>query len=131
MAMSKQTKQLYEFGPFSIDAAERLLLKDGHPLQLTPKAFDLLLVLVENSGHLVAKDELMQRLWPGAFVEEANLPNNILLVRKALGDDASGHQYIETVPRRGYRFVAKTVELCSEPAELIVEEHTRATLTLE
>ena len=131
MAISKRAKQLYEFGPFSLDAAERILFRDGQPMPLTPKAFDLLLVLVENSGHLVGKDELMQRLWPGAFVEEANLPNNISLLRKALGDDTSGHQYIETVPRRGYRFVAKVMELSSEPAELIVEEHTRATLTLE
>lgn len=131
MAMSKHSKQLYEFGPFSIDAAERLLLREGQPVALTPKTFDLLLVLVENSGHLMEKDELMQRLWPSAFVEEANLPNNISLLRKALGDDTAEHQYIETVPRRGYRFVAKVVEQASEPNELIIEERTTATLTLE
>src|SRR6266540_5368551 len=110
MAMSKRAKQLYEFGPFSIDPAERALLRDGQPVPLTPKTFDLLLVLIENSGHLLEKDELMQRLWPNAVVEEANLPNNISLLRKALGDDASEHQYIETVPRRGYRFVGRVAE---------------------
>lgn len=85
MVMSKQAKQLYEFGPFSVDSAERVLLRDGRPVPLTPKAFDLLVALVENSGHLLGKDELMQRLWPGTFVEEANLSNNI---------DASEHVYI-------------------------------------
>jgi DNA-binding winged helix-turn-helix (wHTH) protein/TolB-like protein/Flp pilus assembly protein TadD len=131
MAISKQSKQLYQFGPFSIDAAERLLLKEGHPVPLTPKTFDLLLMLVENSGRLLGKAELMESLWPGSFVEEANLPNNISLLRRALGDDASEHKYIETVPKRGYRFVAEVVELSNAPTELIVEERTKATLTLE
>ncbi|HEX5736003.1 MAG TPA: winged helix-turn-helix domain-containing protein [Blastocatellia bacterium] len=129
--MSKQSKQLYEFGPFSIDSAERVLLKEGRPVPLTPKAFDLLVALVENSGHLMEKDELMQRLWPDTFVEEANLSNNISLLRKALGDDASGHHYIETVPKRGYRFVARVYGFQEEPSDLIVEQHTRARLVVE
>src|SRR4030095_8897090 len=111
MIMSKRAKQLYEFGPFQIDVAERLLLRYGHSVPLPPKAFDTLLSLVENSGHLVEKDELMQRLWPDTFVEETNLPNNISLLRKALGDDTSKHIYIETVPRRGYRFIAEVAGL--------------------
>jgi DNA-binding winged helix-turn-helix (wHTH) protein len=82
----------------------------GGPVALPPKAFDLLLVLVENSGHLLEKDELMQRLWPDTFVEEANLPNTISLLRKALAGDGD-HPYIETVPRRGYRFVAAVEEI--------------------
>jgi DNA-binding winged helix-turn-helix (wHTH) protein/TolB-like protein/Flp pilus assembly protein TadD len=130
MVMSKQAKQLYEFGPFSIDAAERVLMRNGQPVALTPKAFDLLLALVQNSGHLLEKDELMQRLWPEIFVEEANLSNNISLLRKALGDDTSDHQYIETVPRRGYRFVAQIAELSDEPSELVIERR-RATVTVE
>jgi len=110
MAMSKQAKQFYLFGPFRIDVAERLLRLDGESIPLTPKAFDLLLMLVENKGHLLEKDELMKMLWPNTFVEEANLSNNISQLRKALSIDPV-HQYIETVPRRGYRFIADVTEL--------------------
>lgn len=131
MAMSKRVKQLYEFGPFRIDVAERMLLRDRAIVPLPPKAFDLLLVLVENSGHLLEKDELMQRLWPDTFVEETNLPNNISLLRKALGDDTSTHIYIETVPRRGYRFIAEVVGVSDDLSELVVEQRTTATFTLE
>ena len=130
MVMSKQAKQLYEFGLFSIDAAERRLLRDGQPVPLTPKAFDLLLALVESSGRLLEKDELMQRLWPETFVEEANLSNNISLLRKALGDDTREHQYIETIPRRGYRFVAQVAEL-SDESSVVMERSRTATLILE
>ena len=129
--MSKRAKQVYEFGPFSIDAGERVLLRDRQPLPLTPKAFDLLLALVENSGHLLEKDELMRRLWPDTLVEEANLSNNISLLRKALGDDSSEPLYIETVPRRGYRFIAAVAGHQNGSSELIIAERTRATLTLE
>lgn len=127
MAITRPAKHLYQFGPFSVDTAERVLLRDGHPVALPPKAFDLLLVLVENSGHLLEKDELMQRLWPDTFVEEANLPNNISLLRKALAIDQD-HQYIETVPRRGYRFVADVEESSIQQDELIIAERTRVTL---
>jgi DNA-binding winged helix-turn-helix (wHTH) protein/TolB-like protein/Tfp pilus assembly protein PilF len=127
--MSKQEKDLYRFGPFSIDVAERLLLRDGQVVQLTPKAFDLLLVFVENNGHLVEKDELMRRLWPDTFVEEANLTNNISLLRKALS--VEGHQYIETVARRGYRFVAEIAEAAGEPTEPVLEDRNSATNVLE
>ena len=131
MVMSRQAKQLYEFGPFRIDVAERLLLRDGESVSLTPKAFDLLLVLVENRGHLLEKGELMRRLWPETFVEETNLSNNISLLRKVLGDDAGKHVYIETVPRRGYRFIAEVVGLSDELSELIVEERIKSAITLE
>jgi len=104
--MLKQTKQLYEFGPFRLDADERLLMRDGRMTPLPPKVFDTLLVLVENSGRIVSKDELMQSLWPDTFVEESNLTQNISQLRRALGDGAAGAQYIETIPKRGYRFVA-------------------------
>ena len=118
MALSKPAKHLYQFGPFAVDVAERVLWRDGRPVALPPKAFDLLLVLVENSGHLLEKDELMQRLWPDTFVEEANLPNTISLLRKALAGDGD-HPYIETVPRRGYRFVAAVEEISGGPMEFV------------
>jgi Tol biopolymer transport system component/DNA-binding winged helix-turn-helix (wHTH) protein len=104
--MHKQTRQLYEFGPFRLDVDERLLMRDGRMTPLPPKVFDTLLVLVENSGRVVSKDELMQSLWPDTFVEESNLTQNISQLRRALGDGAADAQYIETIPKRGYRFVA-------------------------
>src|SRR5215204_2122661 len=103
--MSRLTEYSYEFGPFRLNASERLLLHDGEIVPLSPKAFDMLVALVENSGHLLAKNELMQRLWPNTFVEEGSLAQNISLVRKAL-DESESQKFIETVPRRGYRFVA-------------------------
>src|SRR5215468_1145484 len=104
--MQKQTRQLYEFGPFRLDASERLLMRNGRMTPLPPKVFDTLLALVENSGRVVSKDELMQLLWPDTFVEESNLTQNISQLRRALGDGAADAQYIETIPKRGYRFVA-------------------------
>jgi Tol biopolymer transport system component/DNA-binding winged helix-turn-helix (wHTH) protein len=104
--MSHQPTHLYEFGPFRMDAGECLLLRDGQSVPLKPKAFDVLLALVEQPGHLLEKDELMKKVWSDTFVEEANLSYNISLIRKALGEGENGQKYIETVPRRGYRFVA-------------------------
>ena len=104
--MSEQVKQFYEFGRFRINSAQRLLLRDQEIVPLTPKVFDMLLTLVERSGEVVSKDFLMKKVWPDTFVEEGNLTQNISLVRKALGEGQNGHQYIETVARRGYRFVA-------------------------
>src|SRR5262245_31148674 len=106
VAISQQPQNIYEFGPFRLDAAEHLLLRDGEAVPLTPKSFDLLLALVERHGHLLEKDELLKKVWPDTFVEEANLASNISQLRKALGDGENGHRYIETVPKRGYRFVA-------------------------
>src|ERR1044071_9617232 len=99
-------KRLYEFGPFTLDPAERVLTRDGRPVPLTPKAFDLLLVLVENGGHLLGKKNLMEAVWPDSVVEEGNLTFTVSSLRKALGEDRKEPQYIETVPRSGYRFVA-------------------------
>lgn len=96
--MSPPEKRIYEFAPFRIDAGERVLLRDGQPVPVTPKAFEILLALVESSGHLVEKDELMKRVWPDTFVEEANLANNISLLRKLLGDVSDSTQFIQTVP---------------------------------
>ena len=98
-------KHFYEFGPFRLDPAERLLLRNNQTVPLAPKALDTLLLLVENSGHLLTKDELMKRLWPETFVEEVNLAQYISAIRRALDDKNGGTQYIETVPKGGYRFV--------------------------
>ena len=100
----------FRFGPFRVEPLERRLLREDVAVPLTPKAFDLLLALVENPGRLLEKDALMKRVWPEAFVEEANLANNISLLRKILAEGNGEVQYIETVPRRGYRFLADVVE---------------------
>jgi DNA-binding winged helix-turn-helix (wHTH) protein/TolB-like protein/lipoprotein NlpI len=109
--MATPVNVLYEFGPFQLDPPERLLLCDGQPVSLTPKAFDLLLALVDRSGHLVEKEELLRLVWPGSFIEEGNLAVTISLLRKALNDDRGHHRYIETVSKRGYRFVAEVKRL--------------------
>jgi TolB-like protein/DNA-binding winged helix-turn-helix (wHTH) protein len=109
--MSAQAKVIFEFGSFRLNPAERLLLRDQASVHLPPKAFDALLVLVENRGHLLEKDELLRRVWPDTFVEESNLAQHISLLRKALQDGEDGPRYIETVPRRGYRFIAEVREL--------------------
>src|SRR5258707_5401065 len=96
----------YRFGEFTVDADQKVLLRNGTPLSLAPKLFDTLLILVENGGRIVEKEALMNRLWPDIFVEEANLTFNIQQLRKALGDDARHPRFIETVTRRGYRFIA-------------------------
>jgi DNA-binding winged helix-turn-helix (wHTH) protein len=104
------------FGDFRLCPAEHLLLRDQTPLPLAPKAFDLLLLLVQNSGHLVKRDVLMETIWPDSFVEETNITVNISLLRKALGSMPNGQPYIETVPRRGYRFNAAVTE-CEDAEE--------------
>jgi Tol biopolymer transport system component/DNA-binding winged helix-turn-helix (wHTH) protein len=108
------TAEIYEFGPFRLEPAERKLSRNNEPVVLTPKAFDTLLLLVRKSGHLLEKDELIRTLWPDSFVEEGNLSNNIFVLRKALGEDP---QYIETIPKRGYRFVGAVRQLPSPPAQ--------------
>jgi DNA-binding winged helix-turn-helix (wHTH) protein/tetratricopeptide (TPR) repeat protein len=109
--MSVQTKHFYAFGPFRFDSNERVLVRDGTPVPLAPKATEILLVLVEHAGHLVDKDALINRVWPDAFVEEGNLNKNVFFLRKALGEWDGGREYIETVPKRGYRFIAPITEV--------------------
>jgi len=108
--MGANSQHFYEFGRFRIDAGERVLLRDQEVVPLTPKVFEILLVLVQNSGQVISKDGLMKKVWPDSFVEEGNLTQNISLLRKALGEGQNGNQYIETVARRGYRFVAPVHE---------------------
>jgi len=109
--MDKAVRHLYEFGPFVLDPGERLLRHGAARMELPPRAFDTLLVLVTNSGRLLEKDALMRTVWPDTVVEENNLSQVVYLVRKALRDGEDGERYIETVPKRGYRFVGKVREV--------------------
>ena len=117
--MSEQTQHFYEFGRFRLSTSDRVLLRDHEVVQLTPKVFDILQALVESNGQVISKDGLMKRVWPDSFVEEGNLTQNISLLRKALGEGRNGNQYIETVARRGYRFVApvRTVSTISDASQ--------------
>jgi DNA-binding winged helix-turn-helix (wHTH) protein len=99
--MSRQARRIYSFGPFQLDIEEQLLLRDGKAVPLKPKVFELLVVLVQNSGHVVCKPELMKQVWADSFVEESNLTVGISRLRKALGETHEDRLYIETVPRRG------------------------------
>src|SRR5947207_2489893 len=128
--MSQQLKRFYEFGPFRVGTANRLLLRRGEVVALPPKTFDILLTLVEDSGQVLQKEELMQRVWPDSFVEEANLSNQIFNLRKALGE-SNGEKYIKTIPRRGYRFVAEVTEITNEGTDLVLAERTRARVVIE
>ena len=123
MAKSQQARRLYEFGSFRIDTANRLLFRDGKPIPLKPKVVETLLVLIENRGRVVEKEELIRELWPDSFVEEGNLTQNIYVLRKALETDEDAEPYIETIPRRGYRFAAQVNELHEEAAVLPVERN--------
>lgn len=100
-----KAKQIYEFGPYRLDAEEKVLIRDGQGVPLPPKDLETLLVLLERAGHIVEKDELLAKVWPGVFIEENNLARRIFNLRQLLGVDGDGHQYIETVPKRGYRFI--------------------------
>jgi DNA-binding winged helix-turn-helix (wHTH) protein len=101
----------YEFGPYRLSLAQRVLTRDGEIISLTPKATEILVQLVVNAGQLLEKDDLLKEVWPDTFVEEANLTQNIFTLRRALGDERAGPRYIETVSRRGYRFIAD-VRVC-------------------
>src|SRR4029453_1762515 len=104
--MTEGHEFLYEFGPYVLHARERVLTRDGEVVSINPKAFNRLLVLLRNSGRLVTKEELISQVWPSTFVEEANLTQNISILRKVLDEGMDGASYIETLPRRGYRFLA-------------------------
>jgi len=129
--MTQPAEHFYEFGPFRLDVRERRLLRDGEPVLLTPKVFDILLVLVQHSGHMLGKDELMRAVWPDSFVEETNLTRNISMLRKALGEREGEEHYIETVPKWGYRFVADVKEWRDEEAAPVVRERATASVVIE
>jgi DNA-binding winged helix-turn-helix (wHTH) protein/pimeloyl-ACP methyl ester carboxylesterase len=125
-----QSKRVLTFGGFRVDVDERMLLDENDStVPLTPKAFDTLLFLVENNGRVVTRDELMTQVWPDSFVEENNLAQNISTLRKVLGP--AGATFIQTVPKRGYRFVADVEEAEAEVPQIILRERTRARVVIE
>jgi DNA-binding winged helix-turn-helix (wHTH) protein/TolB-like protein len=138
--MSKEVNRLYEFGNYRLDVENRALFRDGQAVHLPPKAVELLAVLVERNGQVVSKERLMALLWQDAIVEDANLTQNIFLLRKVFSEDGDGRKYIETIPRRGYRFVAEVKVLTPsaglkkiDPARspTIIEKHTIAHIITE
>jgi len=126
VSSSPTNRNSFEFGDFRVDCSDRVLTRNGDLVPLTPKVFDLLLLLVENHGRVIRKEKLMSEVWPDTFVEEGNLTQNISVLRKALGEK----RYIQTIPRRGYRFVGdiRVVSLADE--ELIIHEHSRSRIVI-
>ena len=129
--MSAEIKQIYEFGNFRLDPREKILFRDEKPLAVTPKVFETLQIFVEHPGRLLAKDELIQRLWQDRFVEESNLTFNIKMLRKALQDNPRAPLFIETIPRRGYRFIAEVKENCGSVATKIEQKNEQVDLVSE
>jgi len=119
-------REIYEFGAFRLDVAEHSLSARGRAVPLKPKVFETLLLLVRNAGHLLPKQELMSQLWPDAVVDETNLNRNVWLIRRALGDGDDSSEYIETVPRIGYRFVGEVRRIEGESAARPVEVPRKA-----
>jgi serine/threonine-protein kinase len=129
--MSKPSDRLYEFGPYRLDAVKRVLWREGEPVPVTSKAFDTLLLLIEHSGQVLQKDELMKALWPDTIVEENNLTQQISMLRKALGERAHEHRYVVTVPGRGYSFVAHVRETASNETGLDEPRRSEAVINQE
>ncbi|HYJ86360.1 MAG TPA: alpha/beta fold hydrolase [Pyrinomonadaceae bacterium] len=123
-----QAKRFYVFGVFRIDVTERVLFNEKGAVPLTPKAFDLLLFMVENCGHVLNKEELMKQVWPDSFVEENNLAQNISTLRKVL--DTGAAKLIETVPKRGYRFAGDVSEVQDQHEDFLIHEHTRSKIVI-
>jgi DNA-binding winged helix-turn-helix (wHTH) protein len=128
---NKPGRPLYQFGPLRLDVAKRVLLRDGKQVALTQRLFEALLLLIENSGRVIGKDELMTKLWPDTVVEEANLTVNISALRKILGETAVEHRYIATIPGRGYQFVAAVERVDEERTGLLLEKRTSAEIIIE
>lgn len=129
--MLERVNPIYEFAGFRIDASERLLFCEAEVISLTPKVFDTLLLLIENAGRVVSKERMMEEVWEGSFVEENNLAQNISILRRVLGERSDGLKCIETVPKRGYRFVAAVSTAVTGTGELIMRERTRARIVIE
>ena len=128
---NQKSKELYEFGPFRVNPEKEILLRAGEPIQLAPKTFQILLVLVRHSNEVVTKEDLMKAVWPDTFVEEANLSRNIFMLRKALGESPQDHRYIVTVPGRGYR-LAESVRLVPEQEfTLVAATHSKVQMYAE
>src|ERR1700744_5696517 len=126
MASSENPKlpELYEFGPFRVDPARETLLKSGVAVPLTPKTFQILLVLVRHGKEVVTKDDLLKTVWPDTFVEEANLSRNIFMLRKALGETAQDSRYVVTVPGRGYRLAEHVHTLPGQDFAMTAASHS-------
>src|SRR5438445_2147916 len=129
--MPSNIRHFYEFGDFRLDADKHRLLRDGEVVPLSPKAVEALFVLVRNPGKPLEREALMQAVWADSFVEDANLTVAISHLRKALGQNSETAEYIETVPRVGYRFVADVREVREEPRPLVVEKHTLSRTIIE
>src|ERR1700753_4038754 len=121
---NQRTEELYEFGPFRVDPARETLLKEGVSVPLTPKTFQILLVLVRHGKEIVTKDDLMKTVWPDTFVEEANLSRNIFMLGTALGETAQDHRYIVTVPGRGYRLVENVHLIPDQEVNIVAATHS-------
>src|SRR5688572_3568176 len=122
---------VYAFADFRLDPARRRLLHHGEAIALHPKAFDLLLALVENRGLVLSKNELLHTVWEGQFIEEGNLAVQIFALRKIFGETKNEHRFIITVPGKGYRFVADVRELNGEPEDSILESETTSSFSVE
>ena len=129
--MTPEYQPSYEFGPFRVDPVERVLFHAGAPVPLTAKVFDILLLLLENNGHIVEKDRLIKAVWPDTFVEDGNLTQNISVLRKVLAAGEEGHPYIQTIPKRGYRFAGYVHEVFEDTDELVIEEHSRSRVVID
>ena len=114
--MFGEPQTAYEFGPFRVDPRERQLIRNGEVVPLRPKVFDILLLLVQNSGHVLTKDDVMRQVWSNTAVEEGNISRTISTLRTVLGEGPSEHRYIETIPWRGYRFIANVREVLVQEA---------------
>ena len=128
---SQRLKELYEFGPFRVDPEKEILLRAGEPVPLTPKTFQILLVLVRHSQEVVTKDDLMKEVWPDTFVEEANLSRIIFMLRKALGESSKDHQYILTVPGRGYRLAESVRLVPAQEVSIVAAQHSKVEIQIK
>jgi DNA-binding winged helix-turn-helix (wHTH) protein/tetratricopeptide (TPR) repeat protein len=131
MSENQRAEQLYEFGPFRVDPARETLLKAGVAVPLTPKTFQILLVLVRHGQEIVTKDDLMKSVWPDTFVEEANLSRNIFMLRKAMGETAQDHRYIVTIPGRGYRLTENVRLVPGEEFAIAAASHSRVQIEVK
>ena len=138
--MSKPESSLYEFGEFQLDAARRLLLRQGASVTIAPKVYEVLLALVETPGQPLSKDELLSRVWPDTVVEESNLTVSVSALRKVLGERRDAHQFIATLPGVGYQFVAPVTVVkeavvnpadVPQPAALEIERQIIAQVVIE
>jgi Tol biopolymer transport system component/DNA-binding winged helix-turn-helix (wHTH) protein len=126
-----RARGIFLFGPFRLDAGERVLLREDEPVALTPKAFDTLLVLISHGGRLVEKDRLLEEVWHDTYVEEKTLAQNVLTIRKALGKTPGGTHYIETIPKHGYRFAAQVHVVPRDAPAFVAESRSRTEVVVE